>query len=91
MLDPSAPEGLVYFQRADGTFQLVAALYTAGAGDTPPAPGGAITTWHSHTPGCGHPTETPRCDDVVPMYMLHVWLGPRVDDPFADNFRAARL
>ncbi len=91
VLDPSAPESLVYFQRADGRVQLAAALYTAGAGVAPPAPGGGITMWHSHTPGCAHPTETPGCEDAVRMYMLHVWLGPGVSDPFAENFGAARL
>ena len=91
VLDPNALEGLVYLQRRDGTTRLVAALYTAGGATVPPAPGGEITMWHSHTPGCEHPTETPGCEQRVRMYMLHVWFGPRVHDPFADTFRAAHV
>jgi hypothetical protein len=90
VLDPNAVEGLVYLRGVDGTLRLVAALYTTRGGSLPPAPGGGITTWHSHTPGCAHPSETPGCEDVVRMYMLHVWLGPGVHDAFADTFVAAR-
>jgi hypothetical protein len=69
---------------------LVAALYSASGGENPPAPGGEITMWHSHTPGCAHSAEGSGCGDEVRMYMLHVWLFDEALDPFADSFRAAR-
>ena len=90
VLDRNRPEGLVYARSGDGTMQLVAALYTATGGENPPAPGGDITMWHSHTPGCAHPAEDPGCEDAVRMYMLHVWLFDGANDPFADSFHAAR-
>jgi hypothetical protein len=87
-LDPGALEGLVYHVAPDGRMALAGALFTASRGPLPPAPGGAITTWHSHVPGCAHPADTPSCAGQVPMYMLHVWLLDGVQDPFADNLRA---
>lgn len=89
VLDPERPEGLVYYRTPTGTMHLVGALYTAGPGATPPAPGGDLTRWHSHTPGCAHPADTPGCEDQVRMYMLHVWLTDRAQDPFADTLRGA--
>lgn len=90
VLDPNRLEGLVYYRDDDGTMRLVAALYTATGGENPPAPGGDITMWHSHTPGCAHPEQVPGCEDEVRMDMLHVWLFDEALDPFADSFRAAR-
>lgn len=89
VLDPQRPEGLVYYRSAAGSMHLVGALYTAGPGAHPPSPGGDLTRWHSHTPGCAHPVDTPECEDRVRMYMLHVWLTDRAQNPFADTLRAA--
>jgi hypothetical protein len=90
VLDPNRLEGLVYSRGDDGTMRLVAALYTVGGGGNPPAPGGDITAWHSHTPGCAHPADEQGCEAQVRMYMLHVWLFDGAKDPFADSFAAAR-
>lgn len=89
VLDPERPEGLVYYRTPAGELRLVGALYTAGAGALPPSPGGDLTRWHSHTPGCEHPAEVPACADQVRLYMLHVWLVDRVVNPFADTLRGA--
>lgn len=89
VLDPERPEGLVYYRTPTGAMRLVGALYTAGRGALPPSPGGELTRWHSHTPGCAHPADTPGCEDQVRMYMLHVWLTDRAQDPFAETLRGA--
>ncbi len=89
VLDPEALEGLVYHVGPDGRTVLVGALFTAGRGPLPPTPGGDITNWHSHVPGCMHPADTPSCEGQVPLYMMHVWLLDGVTDPFADSFLGA--
>jgi hypothetical protein len=50
VLDPSAPETLMYGYQGDGHWMLMGVMYTAAESypQAPPDPGGPITRWHYH-------------------------------------------
>jgi hypothetical protein len=50
VLDPSAPDMLMYDHQGDGTWKLVGVMYLADGAypGAPPTPGGPITRWHYH-------------------------------------------
>lgn len=50
VLDPSAPETLMYEYQGHNTWKLVGVMYTANEAfpQAPPDPGGPITRWHYH-------------------------------------------
>lgn len=50
VLDPSAPETLMYEYHGNNTWRLVGVMYTANESypQAPPDPGGPITRWHYH-------------------------------------------
>lgn len=50
VLDPSAPEALMYEYQGHDTWRLVGVMYTANDAypQAPPDPGGPITRWHYH-------------------------------------------
>ncbi len=50
VLDPSAPETLMYGYQGQGHWTLVGVMYTANESypQAPPDPGGPITRWHYH-------------------------------------------
>jgi len=50
VLDPNAPETLMYSYEGHGTWKLIGVMYTATESypHAPPDPGGAITRWHYH-------------------------------------------
>jgi hypothetical protein len=50
VLDPSAPETLMYAYQGQGRWTLVGVMYTANESypQAPPDPGGPITRWHYH-------------------------------------------
>ncbi len=60
LIDPAAPQALVYLRLPDGSTVLGGVLFTApiGAG---PCPGGALTLWHVH-------------QATATREMIHVWL-----------------
>ncbi|CAN5569751.1 hypothetical protein BH18ACT1_BH18ACT1_06800 [soil metagenome] len=60
VLDPNAPESLVYRVEPDGTKTLEAAMFMAPGGppdDAVPDVGGPITQWHIHNNLCYSPAE----------------------------------
>jgi hypothetical protein len=50
VLDPSAPETLMYEYQGHNTWKLIGVMYTANESfpQAPPDPGGPITRWHYH-------------------------------------------
>jgi hypothetical protein len=50
VLDPSAPETLMYEYHGDGKWELIGVMYTANESypAAPPDPGGPISRWHYH-------------------------------------------
>ncbi len=50
MLDPAAPETLMYEYSGNGNWKLIGVMYTASEAypKAPPDPGGPITRWHYH-------------------------------------------
>jgi len=53
VLDPSAPETLMYGYQGQGKWVVVGVMYSANESypQAPPIPGGPITRWHYHTKG----------------------------------------
>jgi hypothetical protein len=89
VLDPEVPESLMYWTARDGTKVLVGAVFKTRPGEDAPAPGGALTMWHTHARGemC-HPAEDASCPQDTGK-MLHVFFFEGVQDPFAENVVAA--
>ena len=89
VLDPEVPESLMYWTARDGTKVLVGAVFKTRPGEDAPAPGGALTMWHTHAGGemC-HPAEDASCPQDTGK-MLHVFFFEGVQDPFAENMVAA--
>lgn len=69
VLDPSAPDMLMYSRDGDGPWKLVGVAYMADAAypGPPPTPGGPITRWHYH----------PRM--LMRHVMMHVFFVPDND------------
>lgn len=98
VLDPSAPQSLVYANTPKGAV-LVAVMYIAAPRTgTPPDPGGCLTQWHVHTNLCfgrahGHGgigvvgEADPACPagsaNRVSPPMLHIWFAPIPGGPTA--------
>lgn len=55
LLDPNAPETLMYAYTGRGAWKLIGVMYTAKQAfpNLPPDPGGPITRWHYHPSGGG--------------------------------------
>jgi hypothetical protein len=89
VLDPEVPESLVYWTARDGRKVLVGAVYKTRRGEAAPAPGGALTSWHTHV---GDRKCYPALDPTCPQNtgkMLHVFFFEGVRDPFTENMVAA--
>jgi hypothetical protein len=69
VLDPSAPETLMYEYQGHNAWKLVGVMYTANESypQAPPDPGGPITRWHYHDKGGGAPL------------MMHIFFVPGND------------
>ena len=69
VLDPSAPETLMYSYQGQGNWTLIGVMYTANESypQAPPDPGGPITRWHYHTKSGGQ------------KLMMHVFFVPGND------------
>jgi hypothetical protein len=69
VLDPSAPETLMYGYEGDGHWMLMGVMYTATESypQAPPDPGGPITRWHYHSKSGGQ------------NLMMHIFFVPGND------------
>ena len=102
IIDPSAPQSLVYANTPKGAV-LVAVMYIAPQrSNTTPDPGGCLTQWHVHTnlcfarhthavvgitdPGC-----PPDSVNRVSPPMLHVWFVPIPGGPTAVDASNAQI
>jgi hypothetical protein len=86
VLDPEAPETLMYWTAPDGRRVLVGAVYKTSRLETAPTPGGALTAWHTHT-SVDHKCY-PALDASCPQdsgKMMHVFFFDGVNDPFTEN------
>lgn len=93
VLEPSAPQSLVYANTPHGAV-LVAVMYiSTRAQGTSPSPGGCLTQWHVHTNLCvaarrgvvglADPTCPAGSANRVTPPMLHVWFVPIPGGPTA--------
>lgn len=93
IVDPSAPQSLVYANTPAGAV-LAAVMYiqpTSGA--TPPDPGGCLTQWHIHTNLCygaggavvaiTPPACPPGSVHRISTPMFHIWFAPIPGGPTA--------
>jgi hypothetical protein len=102
VLDPSAPESLVYRLEADGAKTLTTAMYILPPGSTMddvPDIAGNLTVWHTHDNLCFAPGThrlagalvDGRCrpgGELRPTApMLHVWIVDNPCGPFAGTDR----
>jgi hypothetical protein len=89
VLDPTAPEGLVYRRADGGELVLLGAVFVARPGEEAPLPGGDAFRWHTHAPDCGMHPAPGECEHR--QRMMHVWISgaAAVHHPFADSFREA--
>ncbi len=97
VLDPTAPESLVYaFGGPQRTPYFLGAMYLMeGTGD-PPDPGGCAMVWHNHENLCLAPgkgmvgvvASDGSCPDgaenAPTTYMLHAWSIPMPGGPFSE-------
>jgi hypothetical protein len=105
VIDPSAPQSLVYANTPNGAV-LAAVMYIESplSDSTPPDPGGCLTQWHVHTNLCFRDLRVvgimnPACPagsvNHITQPMMHVWFVPipggptAVDAPDAQVVRAA--
>jgi hypothetical protein len=93
-LDPDRIESLVYRVEGD-SLQLVSGMYILNPGTTdPPDVAGPLASWHTHTNLCfdahgsiAGTNDSGSCPsgsfNVGTPPMLHVWVVPNPDGPFA--------
>jgi hypothetical protein len=96
ILDPNAPEQLVYAIE-DGKATLLGVVYQMPTAGVPgPAIGGPLTSWHSHNicgsvvpPGIGIVSPFGGCPvfsvDVTIPEMMHVWVVDNPNGAFAEG------
>jgi hypothetical protein len=103
VLDPTRPEGLVYYTVAGQAPVLLGAFFVAPRGVDAPTPAGDLVVWHSHDPACGGFFATTADPCTGTRRMLHVWtvdtttlfrrtgvsVDVRVTDPFGAPFGAS--
>jgi len=104
VLDPSRPEGLVYYAAGEGDPVLLGAFFIAPPGEPVPDDAGGIAVWHSHDPACTGFFAAPDQPCTDTRRMLHVWTAAHLDvvarrtgqtvsvdfvDPFGAPFRAS--
>lgn len=105
ILDPQAPEALVYANTRSGPVLLGAMYVMPKPGEYGPDPGGSITQWHRHDNVCfaangfvvGVLSPFGTCPagsfNAPTAYMMHVWTAGNPNGPFGelDNAWVARL
>jgi hypothetical protein len=96
VLDPRAPEVLVYAFPPRLSPVLLGAMYVMEGSAEPPTPGGCLTQWHDHTnlclaPGQGMVAFTgpdgscpPGSSNTTTRAMMHVWRYDTSAGPFAE-------
>lgn len=79
VLDPSAPETLMYQYMGSGTWKVMGVMFSAKEAypAPPPTPGGPITRWHYHSKGPGQ----------VGGLMMHVFFVPDLGQAFATTMK----
>lgn len=92
VIDPAAPQSLVYANTPHGAVLVAAMFITSPRGSTP-QPGGCLTQWHIHTNLCfahgqgvvgeADPTCPAGSTNRVTPAMLHVWFVPIPGGPTA--------
>jgi len=88
-LDPTRPEGLVYFRDATGGLTLLGAFFTVRPGEPAPTPGGDIFSWHTHDTSCTT-FLVPPGGCAATFRMLHVWTAPgAAADPWLQPIQLA--
>jgi hypothetical protein len=77
VLDPSRPDGLVYYT-GGGDPALLGAFFIAPRGAEAPSPAPDLVTWHTHDSDCAQffVTATEPC--TASRRMLHVWTADQV-------------
>jgi hypothetical protein len=96
LLDPQRVESLVYVVLPDARRMLVGGMYITPKGQTPPQPGGSLTSWHAHDDLCLDATRGMAITQLpgggcpagsavgTTGQMLHVWSIPYATGPFAE-------
>jgi hypothetical protein len=79
VLDPSRPEGLVYYEGGEGEPLLLGAFFVAPKAAAVPDDAGGIVVWHSHDPACTGFFATPEAPCTDSRRMLHVWTADHVE------------
>lgn len=97
VLDPDAPEGLVYYTGGPEPV-LLGAFFVAPPGTAVPDDTGGIVVWHSHDPACAGFLATAEAPCTGQRRMVHVWTfdeltltrpdGRKVTIELADPFGA---
>lgn len=98
LMNPDAPETLLYSKRLDGTWRLVGVMFSSEkASDLPPAFFGPLDAWHRHenlcfTAGAKVSVKASASECVGGLFvkttawMLHVWTAPGAEGVFAHDF-----
>ena len=73
VLDPTRPEGLVYYTVDGQTPVLLGAVFVAPRGVEAPTPAADLVVWHSHDPTCAGFFATAADPCTSARRMLHVW------------------
>jgi hypothetical protein len=103
VLDPTRPEGLVYYTVDGQAPVLLGAVFVAPDGAAAPTPAGDLVVWHSHDPACAGFFTTGADPCTSTRRMLHVWtvdtttvfrrtgrsVDVRITDPFGAPFFAS--
>jgi hypothetical protein len=89
VLDPTAPESLMFWTARDGRKVLVGVVYKTTSSEDAPAPGGELTAWHTHAGDqkC-YPAQDAGCPQNTAK-MLHVFFFDGAQDPFTESMVAA--
>ena len=96
VLDPAAPESLIYAFPKQTPPVLLGAMYLMEGDEAAPTPGGCLTQWHDHTNLCVAPGEgmvgvvdaNGHCpagsSNDTTQAMMHVWRYDTSAGPFAE-------
>ncbi len=96
VLDPAAPESLIYAFPKQTPPVLLGAMYLVEGDEAAPTPGGCLTQWHDHTNLCVAPGEgmvgvvdaNGQCpagsSNDTTQAMMHVWRYDTSAGPFAE-------
>ena len=101
VIDPSAPQSLVYANTTHGAV-LAAVMYIESplSNSTPPDPGGCLIQWHVHTNLCFaglrvvalmNPTCPAGSVNRVTQPMMHIWFVPIPGGPTAIDATDAQV